>query len=127
MKAVIFGSNIAVEFKLIPLLKGLKVGKITTELVEKQELHMRGPKVMTRSRQIVRTIHKDDYSLPDEAEPEDIEGRDGFQFARSIPVPQSLKKCVQTMDGHGIKVRHSLAFNVQLHNPDGHVSEVRTP
>ena len=125
MKAVIFGSNICVNFKLIPLLKGLRVGKVVTELMEKQELIMRGPKILTRSRQIHRSVYKDEYTLPEDAEAEEIEGQEGFQFARSIPVPQSLRKCVQTMDGLGIKIRHTLSFNVQLHNPDGHVSEVR--
>lgn len=124
MKAVVFGSNICVNFKLIPLLKGLKIGPVTTELVEKQDLHIRGPKVMTRSRQVIRKICKDEYSLPQDMEAEDIQGREGFQFARSIPVPHSLKKCVQTTDVLGIKIRHSLTFNVQLNNPDGHISEV---
>ena len=124
MKAVIFGSNICVNFKLIPLLKGLKIGPITTELVEKQDLNIRGPKVMTRSRQVVRKICKDEYNIPDETPVDDIEGQEGFQFSRSLPVPHSLKRCVQTADLTGIKVRHSLMFNVQLNNPDGHISEV---
>ena len=126
MKAVIFGSYICVKFKLIPLLKGLKTGRIVTELVEKQEFHVRTPKVAARSRTITRSIYKDEHRLPDDLEAEDIEGQDGYVFTRSIPVPQSLKKCVQTIDVLGIKIRHSLTFNIQLHNPDGHVSEVRS-
>lgn len=124
MKAVIFGAFISVEFKLIPLLKGLEVGKITTELLEKQEFTIRAPKYTTKSHQMVRTIFKDDYELPSDVEAEDIEGQEGYVFSRAIPVPQSLRKCVQTIDCLGIKIRHSLTFNVQLHNPDGHVSEV---
>lgn len=124
MKAVIFGALICVEFKLIPLLKGLTIGKIVTELVEKQEFTIRAPKYTTRSHQMVRTICRDEFDVPSDTEAEDIEGQEGYVFSRPIPVPQSLRKCVQTIDCLGIKVRHSLTFNVQLHNPDGHVSEV---
>jgi len=125
MKAVIFGSIIRVDFTLIPLLKGLRIGKITTELNERQEMTIKVPRTATRSRQINRSIATDEYELPTGAETEDINGQEGYIFARSIPVPQSLKKCVQTVDALGVKIRHSLSFNVQLYNPDGHVSEVR--
>ena len=124
MKAVIFGSFISVDFKLVPLLKGLQIGKIFSELVEKQEFTIKTPKTATKSRQMTRSIHKDEYRLPSNLETEDIDGQEGFSFSRQVPVPQNLRKCVQTIDCLGIKVRHSLTFNVQLHNPDGHVSEV---
>lgn len=124
-KAVIFGTSVQVDFKLVPLLKGLKFGKIVTELTEKQEftIHGRAPK---RSRTVTRSIAKDEYRHPDDAETADIEGQEGFSFSRFMSIPQSLKKCMQTVDVMGIKIRHSLIFNVQMLNPDGHVSEVST-
>lgn len=125
-KAVIFGTNLQIDFRLIPLLKGLKIGKITTEFNEKQEMTIKGPRIPHRSRQISRNIAKDEYRLPCDAEAEDIDGQEGFVFSRYMTMPQSLKQCLQTVDALGIKIRHSLSFNVQLHNPDGHVSEVST-
>jgi len=127
MKAVIFGSNVQVDFKLIPLLKGLKIGKVTTELNERQEMNIRNTRIPARSRQMVRDVAKDEYRLSDDEETADIEGQEGYIFSRTVAVPQSLTKCVQTVDVLGIKVRHNLAFNVQLHNPDGHISEVGCP
>lgn len=121
---MIFGTNVHVEFKLIPLLKGLKFGKVVTELNEKQEISIRGPRAPIKSRQVVRSIAKDEYRLPDNVESEDIEGQDGYTFSRAIRIPQNLKQCLQTVDALGIKIRHNLSFNVQMHNPDGHVSEV---
>ena len=123
-KAVIFGTNIQVDFRLIPLLKGLKFGKVTTELNEKLELSIKGPRAPIKSRQMTRSIAKDEFQLPEDAETEDVEGQDGFTFSRAVRIPQSLKKCVQTVEVLGIKVRHNLSFNVQMHNPDGHISEV---
>lgn len=123
-KAVIFGSNICVDFTLIPLLKGLKIGKVATELKERQDLTIRSQRAILRSRTSTRQITTDEFTLPENAEMEDIEGQEGFLFSRTISVPQSLKQCVQTVEVLGVKVRHSLGFNIQLHNPDGHVSEV---
>lgn len=42
-----------------------------------------------------------------------------------FPLPKSLNECVQDCEVPGIKVRHKLKFIVQLHNPDGHISELR--
>ena len=111
---------------MIPLLKGLKFGKIVTELNEKQELSIRGHRIPIKNHQMSRSIAKDEFRLPEDAESQDIEGRDGFTFSRAIPIPRTLKSCVQTVDALGVKVRHTLNFNVQMHNPDGHVSEVGT-
>ena len=124
---MIFGTNVQVDFRLIPLLKGLRFGKIVTELNEKQEVSIKGPRAPIRSRAVTRSIAKDDFRLPDDVESEDVEGQDGYTFSRSIRIPQSLTKCLQTVDALGIKIRHNISFNVQMHNPDGHVSEVSEP
>ena len=123
-KAVIFGTSVQVDFRLVPLLKGLKIGKITTELNEKQDIKIRGTRNPSRNRQISRLIVKDEHRLPDDMETEDTEGQEGYVFSRSLWLPQSLKHCIQTVEALGIKVRHYLSFNIQMHNPDGHVSEV---
>lgn len=100
------------------------MGKITTELNERQEMTIKGARTPKKRREITRLIAKDEYRLPDDAEAENIGGQDGYVFSRTLSIPQSLKKCLQSVDALGIKVRHSLNFNVQMHNPDGHVSEV---
>ena len=123
---MIFGTTVQVDFKLIPLLKGLKIGKITTELNERQEMTIKGPRSPRRCREITRLIAKDEHHLPDDVEAENIGGQEGYVFSRSLAIPQSLRKCLQSADALGIKIRHSLNFNVQMHNPDGHVSEVST-
>lgn len=90
-------------------------------------MSLKGLRMPFKSRQVTRTITKDEFRLPDDAESGDIEGQDGFAFSRAILIPQSLKHCLQTVDALGVKIRHSLSFNVQMHNPDGHVSEVGPP
>jgi hypothetical protein len=39
-------------------------------------------------------------------------------------MPQTLTRCLQDTDTKGIKIRHKMKFRIQLHNPDGHISEV---
>lgn len=124
-KAVIFGTSVKVDFRLVPLLKGLRFGNVVTELNEKQEVSLKARNAPIKSKHTNRPIAKDEFRLPDDAESVDVEGQDGFTFSRAISLPQTLLKCLQTVDALGIKIRHSLNFNVQMHNPDGHISEVR--
>ena len=119
-----FGTAVQVDFKLIPLLKGLKIGKITIELNERQEMSIKPPRSPKKRRETTRIIAKDEHCLAEDFEAEDIGGQEGYVFSRTLSMPQSLRKCLQSVDALGIRIRHHLHFNVQMHNPDGHVSEV---
>lgn len=119
-----FGTTVQVDFRLIPLLKGLKIGKITTELNERQEMTVKGPRTHKKRREITRLIARDEHCLAENAEAETLGEQEGYAFSRTLSIPQSLRKCLQSVDALGIRVRHNLHFNVQMHNPDGHVSEV---
>lgn len=123
-KAVIFGTTVQVDFRLIPLLKGLKIGKIVTELKERQEVSIKPPRAPKKRREITRLVTKDEYCLAENVEPENIGGQEGYVFSRTLSIPQNLRKCLQSVDALGIRIRHSLHFTVQMHNPDEHVSEV---
>ena len=123
-KAVIFGSTIQVDYKFIPQLKGLKIGKIITELRQKHVLRLKTSRNLHKSHAHTHSVCSDIYELPPNSEAEDIGGQEGFVFSRRLEVPQSLRQCAQDFDGFGIKIRHHLAFHVQLLNPDGHISEL---
>lgn len=129
-KAVIFGSFLQVDFKLIPLLKGLVIGSVSTQLKEEHEFMM-DPEwgVQALNGGIMkddRIIAFDNYTLNTENDLQIIEeAAEGFQFSRYLELPKSLTKCMQDCNVKGLKIRHKIKFNVQLHNPDGHVSELR--
>ena len=118
-----FGSTIRVDFKLIPLLKGLVIGNIVTELIQKQKLELRGNR-SAKGISFCRAVAADIAPDLQDLEVEEIDGQDGYQFSRMISLPRSLRQCVQDFQDHGIKVKHHLAFKLQLHNPDGHISEL---
>ena len=129
-KAIVFGSFVRVDFKLIPLLKGLVIGNILTQIKEEQEFvvdpdwgvsPLGGGQTKTD-----RMLAQDSYTLGPESEEQIIdEVAEGYQFTRFLELPKTLNKCLQDCNVKGIKVRHKVKFNVQLHNPDGHISELR--
>lgn len=73
-----------------------------------------------------RVIVSDMYKINPESDEQILdEAAEGFQFSRYLELPKSLNQCLQDCNAKGIKVRHKVKFNVQLHNPDGHISELR--
>lgn len=126
-KAVIFGTSIRVDFKLIPLLKGLGIGQIISQLVETHDLTLNpeDPDSIRNTYKTTRTIINDEHQLDGDNHLEIIdEAAEGYQFSRVLDLPKTLTRCLQDTDTRGIKIRHKLKFRVQLLNPDGHISEV---
>jgi hypothetical protein len=127
-KAVIFGTSIRVDFKLVPLLKGLKIGQIVSQLIESHDLTLNpeDPDTIRNTYKNTRTILNDEHELDHDNGLEIIdEVAEGYQFSRYLDLPKTLTRCLQDTDTKGIRVRHKLKFRVQLLNPDGHISEVR--
>lgn len=126
-KAIIFGTSIQVDFKLIPLLKGLRVGQIHSQLIESHELTLNPEdhEPVHQTYRSSRTVIDDVYEVNEEGDLGIIdETAEGYRLSRNLEMPKTLTRCLQDADTHGIKVRHKLKFRIQLHNPDGHVSEV---
>lgn len=125
-KAVIFGTSVNVEFTLIPLLKGLRIGQITSQLVETHDLTLNpeDPETVRNTYKITRTILTDEHELDEDSLEIIDEAAEGYRFSRPLDLPRTLTRCLQDVDTRGIKIRHKLKFRIQLHNPDGHISEV---
>lgn len=126
-KAIIFGTAIEVEMKFTSLLKGLRIGQIKCQLIEAQEFTIPGATQHTeRHYKSQRDIDTWTYELRDENYQDlmNDDGQDGYTLTERMALPKTLKRCLQDVDVHGIKIRHKVKFNIALHNPDGHVSEV---
>ncbi len=125
-KAVIYGTSVSVDFRLVSLLKGLKIGNITTQVVETQEFNLNPSAASTiwNHHKTTRIVADDEYTVPEDPEILDEEA-EGYRFSRHLELPKSLTKCMQDAETRGIKIRHKLKFNVLLHNPDDHTSELR--
>lgn len=127
-KAIIFGTLIDVEMRFTSLLKGLRIGTIRCQLVESQEfLIPASPNHSEKLWKYTRDIESWTFELNDDEHYHDMlneTGQDGYSLKQTLPLPKKLARCMQDVDVHGIKIRHKVKFNVALHNPDGHVSEV---
>ncbi|KKY17494.1 putative carbon catabolite repression protein [Phaeomoniella chlamydospora] len=127
-KAVVFGTSVRVDFRLIPLLKGLRIGTISSQVIESHDFTLDPDVVQSYSNNYRHTkvVATDEYVMDESADPQILdEEAEGYQLTRQLELPKTLNKCLQDTDTRGIKVRHKLKFNVQLHNPDGHTSELR--
>lgn len=124
-KGVIFGTAIKIDFKLIPLVKGLGIGQVMTELVETLEQRIPTPKKKSKRNKTSRTILSDKWRLPQNAVTEQIDGQDAYLVQRLIQLPKSLRHCTQSADSMGIRISHRLYFSIELINPDRHGSEVQ--
>ncbi|RPA96687.1 hypothetical protein L873DRAFT_1693575 [Choiromyces venosus 120613-1] len=120
-KAIVFGSSIPIDIILVPLLKGLTVGKVICVF---KELHSFSNPEKGTTRNDMRTVLEQTF------ENGEIETEEGEDFGRwklqdRVELPKSLIRCVQDCEVECVKVRHKLKFTIQLHNPDGHTSELR--
>lgn len=123
-KAVIFGTSINVNFELVPLLKGLKIGKISTDMFELQDFELDQISQINKHHRGQRLVVGDEWEMPDEWPAEEIDGMEGYRFVRSLKIPMNLRECIQDVEAKGIRIKHKLTFVVRLINPDSHVSEV---
>ena len=105
------------------------MGHVTTQIKEEQEYTLDpayGLSSATTAYKFDRIIAHDEYTVDTEADTEILdEEAEGYQFTRYLELPKSLNECLQDCSVKGIKIRHKIKFNVQLLNPDGHVSELR--
>jgi hypothetical protein len=49
---------------------------------------------------------------------------DSYNFRVNLPLKKSLNDCRQTVHTDHIKIHHNLKIYVNIHNPDGHVSQL---
>lgn len=47
-----------------------------------------------------------------------------YVFKATLELPKSLKQCRQDVDSHNINITHRFKLMVNIHNPEGHVSQV---
>lgn len=129
-KAVVFGTFVTINFKLISLLKCLKIEAVHTAVKESQELrHTEGDGKLSRWKALPRVIAEDHYRVSENTETQEVLNahgcpQEGYEFARDLKIPKSLRDCMQSVETSGFRIKHTLEFRVSMRNPDDHVSEV---
>ena len=101
-KAIPFGSSIPIDITLVPLLKGLTVGKVVCNF---QELHSFSIPEKDTTRHETRHVLQQTFESF-EVEMEDDEDLGRWRLQDRVELPKSLIRCVQDCEVEHIKVRH---------------------
>ncbi|KAL2353487.1 hypothetical protein BJ546DRAFT_846579 [Cryomyces antarcticus] len=133
---VIFGTSIASDLQFTPLRKGITIGKLHFELIEYMVLKIFGAvenSSTAKTFSTETTVMKHNMDVPEGAQvllPPDenpdnpIMQDEMFKFTAHLPLPKSLKDVRQDVDTHRINITHKWVLKIDIHNPEGHVSQL---
>lgn len=130
-KNYIVGTAVTADFVLIPLRKGVEIATIKMELIESRQLFCdyAGRRISHTHDMVVATKEGDmpdnsAHTVPDGVEEGDELFDESHRFSMSLDLPRSLKYCRQSVDTENIRLSHKLRLYVNLHNPEGHTSQL---
>ncbi|KAK5133876.1 hypothetical protein LTR08_007207 [Meristemomyces frigidus] len=134
--AIVFGTSITADVELSPIKKGITLGKIELRLMEtvvkriqaSEVPDVRGDKTKSEETEVAKA----DMEFPehsrltyeDETADNPTMADEMYRFKATLPLPKSLNVCRQDVDSHQINVTHRFKLMVNIHNPEGHVSQL---
>ena len=134
--AIVFGTSITADVELSPLKKGLRLGKIELKLQETIVRRIQAAELpdarSDRSNTEELEVAKSEMDFPESAKiTYDDETVDNptmademYKFKATLSLPKSLNACRQDVDLHQINVTHRFKLMVNIHNPEGHTSQL---
>jgi len=131
-KAVIYGTSLITDIELTPLLDKLRIGRIRITLKEIKKVKTTpGPEFHPTEGWIgmwksESNVAHHQMEIPSDCEDTDLELQlPCYKFKSRLDLPKSLKHCRQSVEhGEWIQIKHMILYEILLHNPDGHMSEV---
>ncbi|QPG74314.1 hypothetical protein FOA43_001641 [Brettanomyces nanus] len=119
-RAIPLGGRTKIHILIIPLTKGLKLGKMTASV--QQYFSLKGDD--DESFEDEKTVYK--CTLP-AVSMEDL-SPDKWSLEAKISLPSNLKLCTPDIDlkDEIIRVRHKLIVDINIINPDGHTSQIKS-
>lgn len=117
-RAVALGTQLLVNFAMVPLDKGLKLGRIKGEIVEYSALSS----PLSPAREEEKVVHQQIFDVPENFD----QFADEWEFSHMADIPRSLSRCTQDAFVEPyVKINHKFRCFVSLINRDGHTSELR--
>ncbi|KAF2729442.1 hypothetical protein EJ04DRAFT_588809 [Polyplosphaeria fusca] len=130
-KNYIVGTNVMTDFVLIPLRKGVEIKTIKMELIETRQLFCdyAGRRISNSQETVVAHTEGDmpensAHTVPQDVADADHHFDEAHRFSMSLALPKSLKSCRQSVDTENIRLSHKLKLYINLHNPEGHTSQL---
>ena len=134
--AIVFGTSITADVELSPIKKGIRLGKVELRLMEtvvKRVTQADDPALRTdRQKTEEHEVAKSDMDFPEnsrvmydeESVDNPILADEMYKFQATLALPKSLNVCRQDVDNHNINISHRFKLMVNIHNPEGHVSQL---
>ncbi|KAK5163953.1 uncharacterized protein LTR77_010349 [Saxophila tyrrhenica] len=133
--AIVFGTSITADVELSPIKKGLVLGKVELRLLETVVKRIQASEVpgdRDRSKSDETEVAKTDLEFPEQSrvmyDDETVDNPtmadEMYKFKVTLPLPRSLNTCRQDVDSHQINVTHRFKLMVNIHNPEGHISQL---
>ncbi|KAL9094959.1 MAG: hypothetical protein Q9165_002909 [Trypethelium subeluteriae] len=134
--AYIFGTSITADVELTPIRKGLRMGKVELQLLERTTLRIYANEMVSSGQEPLHmNVHETEVAKVQMDFPEDslisVPNPDPnalmdemYKFPMLLQLPRSLKQCRQNVRDPRIKIEHIWRLRVNLHNPEGHVSQL---
>ncbi|KAF2718424.1 hypothetical protein K431DRAFT_230936 [Polychaeton citri CBS 116435] len=134
--AVVFGTSITADVELSPIKKGIRLGKVEMRLVETIVKRIQASEVPDirgdRQKSEEAEVAKVDMDFPEQSrimyDEETTENPmmadEMYKFKATLPLPKSLNVCRQDVDTHQINITHRFKLMVNIHNPEGHISQL---
>ena len=135
---MVFGTSIVADVELSPIRKGIRLGKIEMRLIEAVTKRIQQSEVPDlrgdRCKVDETDVAKAEMDFPEDSRvtfadetPDNPTMEDEkYVFKAKLELPKSLKQCRQDVDSHNINITHRFKLMVNIHNPEGHVSQVRS-
>lgn len=127
-RAISFGTAVTLKMSFTPL-QNLRIGIVRCVLFETQEFTAPGDSA-EKSFKRQRTVSVCNLEIHDKGHHQDI-GSGNVQgvclLQAALHLPKRFSECVQDTNVWGIKIRHRVRVSLDIHNPDGHISEVIFP
>ncbi|QIX01437.1 hypothetical protein AMS68_006954 [Peltaster fructicola] len=135
--AVVFGTSITADVELSPIKKGIQLGRVEMKLMETvikrisdvpTNAENRNDKAKSEEAEVARV----QMDFPEQAKvvyegetaEDPVMADEMYKFQATLPLPTSLHKCRQDVDSHQINITHRFKLMVNIHNPEGHVSQL---
>jgi hypothetical protein len=134
--AIVFGTSVTADVELSPLKKGITLGKVELRLIETVVKRIQANEVPDvrgdRSKSEESEVAKADMEFPQDSrltyEDDTVENPtladEMYKFKATLPLPKSLNVCRQDVDSHSLNITHRFKLMVNIHNPEGHVSQL---
>ena len=124
-KLVPIGSMLKLYLLIIPIMKELKLGKITVQIAQYLKFHSSKPnefgeKTFTDEKIV---YHKSLPVVPHSHLPQDV-----WALEARLPTSDMLRNCSPDVEtaSHVISLKHKLIIFINLVNPDGHISQIKS-